>query len=57
MATKQQIIDAILTTAGNPTAGVIVEWAEAFADAIVSLDAPSGKTAKEVRVVQAEETR
>lgn len=57
MATKEQIIDAILTVAGNPAAGEIKDLAEAFADAIVSLDAPSGKTAKEVRVVQAEETR
>jgi hypothetical protein len=53
MATKEQIIDAILTTAGNPTAGPIKEWAEAFADAIVSLDTP----VTEKRVVKAEETR
>jgi hypothetical protein len=53
MATKQEIIDAILTTAGNPTAGPIQEWVEAFADAIISLDAPI----TEKRVVKAEETR
>jgi len=57
MATKEQILDAILITAGNPTAGVIKEWAEAFADAIVALDTPPSKVAKEVRVVESEETR
>jgi hypothetical protein len=57
MATKEQIIEAILVTAGNPTAGPIQEWAEAFADAIVALDTPPSKVAKEVRVVEAEETR
>ena len=56
MATKEQMIDAMLTVAGNPTAGPIKEWVEAFADAIISLDAPA-KEVKEQRVVKAEETR
>lgn len=53
MATKEQIVDAILKVAGNPAAGEIKDLAEAFADAIVSLDAP----VTEKRVVKAEETR
>lgn len=57
MATKEQIIDAILTVAGNPAIGEIKDLAGDFADAIVALDTPVGKEAKEVRVVKAEETR
>ncbi len=53
MATKEQIVEAILTVAGNPAAGEIKDLADAFADAIISLDAP----AVEKRVVKAEETR
>ncbi len=53
MATKDQIVKAILEVAGNPAAGEIKELADAFADAIVSLDAP----VTEKRVVKAEETR
>jgi len=56
MATKEQIVDAILTVAGNPAAGEIKDLADAFADAIISLDAPA-KEVKEQRVVKAEETR
>jgi hypothetical protein len=40
MATKKEIKDAILAVAGNPDSGVIYEYAERFADAIVGLDAP-----------------
>lgn len=57
MATKEQIIDAILSVAGNPATGVIKDLAGDFADAIVSLDTPVGKDAKETRVVKVEETR
>ena len=57
MATKQEIIDAILSVAGNPATGVIKDLAGDFADAIVSLDTPVGKDAKETRVVKVEETR
>lgn len=57
MATKEQIIDAILAVAGNPAVGEIKDLAGDFADAIVALDTPVGKEAKEVRVVKAEETR
>ena len=53
MATKEQIITAILEVAGNPAAGQIRDLAEAFADAVVAIDTP----AKEVRVVEVKETR
>lgn len=57
MATKEQIVKAILDVAGNPAVGVIKDLAEDFADAIISLDAPAAKETKEARVVKAEETR
>jgi hypothetical protein len=57
MATKEQIIEAILKVAGDPTVGVIKDLAEDFADAIISLDAPVAKETKETRVVKSEETR
>jgi len=53
MATKEQIITAILEVAGNPAVGEIKDLAEAFADAVVAIDTP----AKEVRVLEAKETR
>lgn len=53
MATKNQIIDAILETAGKPDTGIIKELAEAFADAIIAIDAPI----KETRVDAPKETR
>lgn len=57
MATKEQIVEAILEVAGNPSVGVIKDLAEDFADAIISLDTPAAKETKEARVVKAEETR
>jgi hypothetical protein len=57
MATKEQIIEAILKVAGDPTVGVIKDLADDFADAIISLDAPVAKETKETRVVKSEETR
>jgi len=53
MATKEQIVAAILETAGNPSVGVVRDLAEAWADAIVAIDTP----AKEVRVLEVKETR
>lgn len=38
MATKKQIKDVILAVAGNPESGVIVQLADRWADAILSLD-------------------
>ena len=40
MATKKEIKDAILAVAGNPDSGVIFDYADRFAEAIVGLDAP-----------------
>ena len=62
MATKADIKKAILEVAGNPDSGVIFEYAERFADAIVDLDSTSVETAsersiKETRVTKPEETR
>jgi hypothetical protein len=51
MATKEQIVAAILEVAGNP--GQVRDLAEAFADAVVAIDTP----VKEVRVVEVKETR
>jgi hypothetical protein len=53
MATKEQIVQAILDVAGNPAVGVVRDLAEQFADAVVAIDTP----AKEVRVVEVKETR
>jgi len=40
MATREDIKKAILAVAGNPESGVIHSLADAWADAIVGLDAP-----------------
>lgn len=53
MATKEQIVKAILDVAGNPDAGEIKDLSSAMADAIIAIDAP----AKEVRVVEVKEIR
>jgi hypothetical protein len=62
VATKADIKKAILEVAGNPDSGVIFEYAERFADAIVGLDSPAVDTAyerpiKETRVTKPEEVR
>lgn len=59
MANKEQIIKTILDVAGNPEVGVVRDFAEAWADAIVAIESPvvEKKDVKEVRVVKAEETR
>lgn len=53
MASKEQIKKVILAVAGNPESGVVVEYADKWAEAIAELDAP----AKEVRVLKPGETR
>lgn len=53
MASKEQIVKAILDVAGNPAAGEIKDLSEVMAEAILAIDAP----AKEVRVIKTEETR
>lgn len=58
MATKEQIKKAILEVAGNPESGVVAEFADKWADAIVEIDSPrAAAPAKEVRVVTPTETR
>lgn len=53
MATAAEIKKVILDIAGNPTTGVVAEYADRWADAIQALDNPT----KEVRVVEPKETR
>jgi hypothetical protein len=60
MADREAIKKAILDVAGNPASGVIAEWVDRFADAVVALDRP--KTAREfdqreTRKVEAKEIR
>jgi len=57
MATKQEIKDAILKAAGNPSVGVIAEMADQFAEAVVALEEKSSTPAKETRVVESKEIR
>jgi hypothetical protein len=60
MATRDEIKKAILDVAGNPSVGVIAEWADRFADAVVELDKPQVKRevdARETRVLGAKERR
>ncbi len=64
MATREQIKKAILDTSANPSAGVVVEWVDRWADAIVALDEPQPKRGpgrskpdREVRVVEPDEER
>jgi hypothetical protein len=49
MANREAIKKAILNAAGNPSAGVIAEWADRFADAVVALDAPTPEPKPEVK--------
>ena len=61
MATVEQIKKSILTVAGNPVTGVIVDFADAWAAAIYELDNPKESkvavpsTTK--RVIEPQETR
>lgn len=57
MATEAEIKKTILKVAGNPESGPIKEWAPILAKAIAELDTPPLQTAKEKRVITAEETR
>jgi len=62
MADREAIKKAILDVAGNPSSGVIAEWADRFADAVAELDKPKPKTQREVvsretRVMEAKERR
>ncbi len=58
MATKEQIKQAILEAAGNPSAGAIAEIADDLAKAVWQLDNKNSvNPAKEARVVDTKETR
>ena len=58
MATRDEIKAAILKTAGNPSAGIIKDMAEDFAQAVWELDnTNSFNPAKEVRIIDSKETR
>jgi 3,4-dihydroxy-2-butanone 4-phosphate synthase len=58
MATQNDIKNAILKAAGNPTVGVIAEIADDLAKAVWELDnTNSYNPAKEARVVDIKETR
>jgi hypothetical protein len=57
MATKQEIKEAILKAAGNPSVGVIAEMADQFAEAVLGLEEKSSAPVKEIRVVESKEIR
>ena len=62
MATEEQIKKAILEVAGNPISGVIADLADAWADAIYTIDNPKAAAhapaaEKETRITKPEETR
>jgi hypothetical protein len=58
MATKDEIKQAILKAAGNPSAGALAEIADELAKAVWELDNKNSvNPAKEVRVVDTKETR
>jgi hypothetical protein len=58
MATIDQIKKAILEVAGNPSVGVIAEYADAFAQAVYEIDnKPIKVDTKEIRVDKPTETR
>ena len=58
MATQNDIKNAILKAAGNPTVGVIADIADDLAKAVWELDnTNSYNPAKEARVVEIKETR
>ena len=57
MSTKEEIKDAILKAAGNPSVGVVADMADQFAEAVAALEEKSSTPAKEVRVVEPKEIR
>ena len=65
MATRDEIKNTILAVAGNPEAGVVVTYADAWADAIAKLDEPvievkprkQAREVKETRIITPEEER
>jgi hypothetical protein len=58
MATKEEIKNAILKTAGNPSVGIIADMAEELAKAVWEIDNKNfNSPAKEARVIDIKETR
>ena len=62
MADREAIKRAILDVAGNPVSGVVAEYADRFADAVVALDRARPEVKRDVdtrekRVVEARERR
>jgi hypothetical protein len=62
MATREDIKRTILEVAGNPEAGVVVTYADRWADAIAKLDEPelpkkAVREVKETRVIAPTEVR
>jgi hypothetical protein len=58
MATKDEIKNAILKAAGNPSIGVIADMADDLANAVWELDNKNSyNPAKEARVIDNKETR
>jgi hypothetical protein len=58
MATKDEIKNAILKAAGNPSIGVIADMADDLAKAVWALDNKNSfNPAKEARVIDTKETR
>lgn len=63
MASRQDIKDVIMRVAGNPESGVVPQLVDAWADAIVALDAPvvdepvAVREVKETRVISPAESR
>jgi hypothetical protein len=58
VATKDEIKNVILAVAGNPESGVVKQYADAWAEAIVNIDAPTKAPEVEREVVEpVKETR
>jgi hypothetical protein len=57
MATKEEIKEAILKSAGYPEVGVIADLADQFAEVVSALEEKSSAPAKETRVVESKEIR
>jgi hypothetical protein len=52
MATKDEIKKVILDMAGNPESGIVKEYADVWAEAIVKIDAPAEAPEVEREVVE-----
>ena len=64
MASKDEIKETILKVAGNPESGVVTQYVDAWAEAIVAIDSPAPKIkredeepVKETRVLNVAEKR